>query len=358
MGMLKPASNTHAFAKVGLYGNAGSGKTYTAALIAIGLAKASKSDKPVGFFDTEPAAGWVKPLFDKAKVPLLVYDESRALADLMRFMDEAEPMCSVIIVDSITHVWRDAQESYLKKVNAGLAKRGKKELNALEFQHWRPIKSAWAEFTDRFLSSKVHVIVCGRAGNIYEYQKNETTGKKELITTGTKMATEKELGYEPSLLIEMIADREAGKIVNLALVQKDRADRLNGEEIPSPTFEKLRPHFDSLNLGGAHFESMDKRDSTELYTEAGDDRWSDESRLRTILSEEIQGLMQTRWPGQSASDKAARLDVMERFFGTRSWTKISESTHSDKLRAGLDSLKDWMDSLLPPGQEPPADVAA
>jgi hypothetical protein len=141
------------------------------------------------------------------------------------------------------------------------------------------------------------------------------------------------------------------------LVQKDRADRLNGEEIPSPTFEKLRPHFDSLNLGGAHFESMDKRDSTELYTEAGDDRWSDESRLRTILSEEIQGLMQTRWPGQSASDKAARLDVMERFFGTRSWTKISESTHSDKLRAGLDSLKDWMASPLPVGQEPPAETA-
>lgn len=112
MSMLKPATNKQAFAKIGLYGNAGSGKTYTAALIAIGLHQAAKLNKPVGFFDTEPAASWVAPLFEKAGIEFLVYDESRALKDLMSFMDEAEDACSVIIIDSITHVWRDAQESY------------------------------------------------------------------------------------------------------------------------------------------------------------------------------------------------------------------------------------------------------
>ncbi len=46
MSMLKPARNRMAFAKVGLYGTAGSGKTYTAAKIAIGLHQYTKSTKP------------------------------------------------------------------------------------------------------------------------------------------------------------------------------------------------------------------------------------------------------------------------------------------------------------------------
>ena len=189
MGMLKPATNRMAYAKIGLYGNAGAGKTFTAALLAIGLWKYAKLKKPVGMFDTEPAASFIIPLFAKAGVPFLVYDESRALKDLMAFLDEAERECSIVIVDSITHVWRDTQESYMAKINEGLVRKKRKPITKLEFHHWGPIKSAWAGFTDRFLSSKMHMIVCGRAGSIYEYQTNEETGKKELITTGTKMAT-------------------------------------------------------------------------------------------------------------------------------------------------------------------------
>src|SRR5688572_1687257 len=242
--MLKKATNKMAFAKVGLYGTAGSGKTRTASEIAIGLHKAIGSKKPIAAFDTEPAFSFVLPLFQSAGIELLVADESRALKDLMTFMDEAEAACDIVIIDSITHVWRDAQESFLAKINEGRARQNKRPLASLEFQHWRPIKAAWADFTDRFLSSKLHVIVCGRAGSIYEYQdKDDGSGKKELITTGTRMATEKELGYEPSLLIEMIADRDNGKIVNVALIQKDRTDTINGQEIPYPNFEKLGGHF-------------------------------------------------------------------------------------------------------------------
>ena len=164
--MLKKPINRQAFAKVGIYGDAGSGKTYTAALIAIGLHKFAKCGKPVGMFDTEPAASYIIPLFEKAGVEFLVYDESRALRDLMAFMDESEETCSVVIVDSITHVWRDAQDSFLKNLNSKRKQRGQGPIYSLEFHHWKPIKAAWAAFTDRFLSSKIHCIVCGRAGSI------------------------------------------------------------------------------------------------------------------------------------------------------------------------------------------------
>jgi hypothetical protein len=355
MGILKPAANKMAYAKVGLYGTAGSGKTRTASEIAIGLHKAIGSKKPIAAFDTEPAFSFVLPLFQKAGIELLVSDESRALSDLMQFMDEAEKVADIAIIDSITHVWRDAQESYLARLNRSRANQNKRPLAALEFQHWRPIKAAWAEFTDRFLSSKMHVIVCGRAGNVYEYQdKDDGSGKKELITTGTRMATEKELGYEPSLLIEMLADRQDNRIVNVALIQKDRSDTLNGREIQYPNFEKLQAHFKALNIGGQHFGSMEKRDSQELYPDADESGWDKEQRLRTIYCEEILELLKKHYPSQSVEDKQKRMDLLEMFFDTRSWTRV-EGTSSDILKDGLRALRE---RLEPVQQEEPTTEGA
>lgn len=349
MSILKPASNRMAYAKVGLYGSAGSGKTRTATEIAIGLHKAIGSKKPVVAFDTEPAFSFVLPLFQKAGIELLIADESRALSDLMDFMDEAEKVSDIAIIDSITHIWRDAQESYLAALNTSRARYGKKPLQALEFQHWRPIKARWAEFTDRFLSSKLHVIVCGRAGNIYEYQdKDDGSGKKELITTGTRMATEKELGYEPSLLIEMVADRQDNRIVNTAVVQKDRSDKLNGAEIKMPNYEKLKGHFDALNIGGEHFGSMESKNSAELYPDASESGWDVESRQRTIYCEELAELMKKHHPSQSVEDKQKRMDLLEQFFDTRSWTKV-EGMKSETIKSGLDSMRE---KLEPTEKEP------
>lgn len=336
MSMLQPAKNRVAYLKAGLYGEAGSGKTFTAAQIAIGLHQYAKLDKPVGFFDTEPAAGYIIPLFEEAGIEFLVYDQSRALQDLMAFIDEAEQACSVVIIDSITHVWRDTQESYLKKVNERLQQQGRKQIYQLEFHHWRPIKAAWAEFTDRFLSSKLHMIVCGRAGNIYRYQdKDDGSGKKELISDGTKMATEKEMGYEPSLLIEMVKVREGGRIINTALVEKDRTNKINGREIPYPNFGHFMSHIECLNIGGEHHGSMEERDSTGMFTgeEAGS-AFDMERRQREIESEELQGLfVKYGLDGQAKDAKERRLELLERVFGTRSWTNISNMP-SEKIRAG------------------------
>lgn len=355
MSMLKKPTNRMAYAKVGIYGDAGSGKTFTAALIAIGLHQFAKCDKPVGFFDTEPAASYIIPLFEKAGIEFLVYDESRALKDLMAFMDEAEQSCSIVIIDSLTHVWRDAQDSYLHKLNKQRKSRNKDPLYALEFHHWKPIKASWAAFTDRFLSSKLHCIVCGRAGAIYEYQeKDDGSGKKELITVGSKMATEKELAYEPSLLIEMIKHREHGKLVNRALVEKDRTARLNGKEIDYPNFDKLKPHFEFLNIGGAHFESMDQRDSGDMYEGDLEPGWDHEKRNREIWCEEIKALLvKYDLDGQSADAKKARGQVLQEIFNTGSWTKI-EGLPSDKLRDRHAALKGFLEATSAPAAEPAA----
>jgi hypothetical protein len=338
MGLLKPASNKMAYAKIGIYGSAGSGKTLTAALIAIGLHKKINSKKPVVMFDTEPGASFLIPKFKAAGIDFQVADESRAFKDLMAFMDEAEKVSDIVIIDSISHVWRDLQDSYLRKLNDA---RGKgKKLTSLEFGHWNKIKSTWAEFTDRYLSSKMHVIVCGRAGSVYEYQYNEEKGKKELITTGTKMAVEKELGHEPSLLIEMVAERDGKRIINRAFVEKDRADLLNGKIIDFPTYEAFAPHFDFLNIGGEHFQSSRGKDSSEMFDADGNDAWRQEQRRREVQLEEINNLL-TKYELDGRSDKVKkeRIELLERVFGTASKTAL-ENFNADKLLAGHKTLVD------------------
>lgn len=341
--MLKPAKNKQSFAKIGIYGNAGSGKSRTATEIAIGLHKAIDSKKPIVVFDTEPAFSWLLPIFDKNNIELLIADESRALTDLMQFMDEAEKVSDIAIIDSITHVWRDAQDSFLNKINKSRKASGKRPLLSLEFQHWKPIKAAWAEFTDRFLSSKMHVIVCGRAGQIYEYQdKDDGSGKKELISTGSRMATEKELGYEPSLLIEMVADRHDGKTINVAVIQKDRSDNINGIEIRMPKFGDFKKHFEALNLGGEHFNSMETRNSEDLYEGMDESGFDTELKTRTILCEEIIELLKKYYPSQSVEDKQKRSDLIEEFFDTRSWTAI-ENMKSALLKEKYSLLKNHLE---------------
>lgn len=345
MKYMKKAENKQAFAKVGLYGEAGSGKTLTAAKIAIGLYQYASLNKPVAMFDTEPAASYIIPLFESAGIEFFVYDESRALVDLMGFVDEAEKECSIVIVDSITHIWRDAQDSYLKRMNEIRRKKNQKPIYQLEFHHWKPIKAAWQAFTDRFLSSRLHFIVCGRAGSIYEYQKNDDSGKMELITTGTKMATEKELGYEPSLLIEMVKHRQDGAIINRALVEKDRTQRINGNEYDYPTFETFKPHFDFLNLGAEPVAPM-TRDSQELYEDtAENDGFGYEKRQREIWAEEIKGLfVEHGIDGSSTDAKKKRIGLLDQIFGTRSWTAV-ESMPSTKLKDLHGQLKQHLEGI-------------
>jgi len=355
MSMLKRA-NKMAFAKVGIYGTAGAGKSRTAAEIAIGLCLRTGDKRPIGIFDTEPAWSWLLPLIAKAGLPEpFVYDESRAFKDLMAWTQEAEKECSVLIVDSITHIWRDLQESFLARLNDQRKQYSKRPLTSLEFQHWGPIKRTWGEFTDHFIASKVHFIVCGRAGSVYEYQdKDDGSGKKELITVGTKMATEKELGYEPSLLIEMVQDREDGRIINTGIIQKDRADKINGKVIAFPNFEKLQAHFDALNIGGSHIESMTKRDSREMFTETGEDTWGAELRRKEVALDEIkEEILRHLGHGMDAGTKAAKAQLLEDIAGTRSWAKLESMrlVEVQKIRNDL-----WIKTRGHQyGEEPPAE---
>jgi hypothetical protein len=118
MGLFMKAESTSAFLKMGIMGFAGSGKTFTATATAIGLVEHMRTsgveyaDKPVFFLDTETGSDWVKPQFEVADVPLFTA-KTRAFKDLLAAVKEAEKESSLLLVDSISHFWKELCDAYM-----------------------------------------------------------------------------------------------------------------------------------------------------------------------------------------------------------------------------------------------------
>ncbi|WP_198958866.1 AAA family ATPase [Candidimonas nitroreducens] len=358
--LFQRATNTQAYLKAGIMGFAGDGKTYTATEIAIGLVelmrqrKLAEGDRPVMFLDTETGSDWVKPRFDAASIELFTA-KTRAFVDLLAAVREAESAGSVLLIDSISHFWRNITEEYAKRKNR---KRG------LEFQDWAWLKAEWGKFTDLFVNSRCHIIMCGRAGYEYDFFENES-GKKELTKTGVKMRAETETGYEPSILILMEKSQElieggGTRVWRTATIMKDRSTRIDGKTFHNPTFKDFLPHIEFLNLGGEHVGVDTTRDNAELFAEDGEPKWQKERRMKEIALDEIGEIIGKHYPGSSAEAKRTKGDLLEEIFGSRSWERIKTfdwPTISDCRNAlWLKLEKKPYEWVRPPiAEEPPQD---
>jgi hypothetical protein len=320
-----------AYLKAGFYGIAGSGKTFTASLVALGLSQLLKSDKPIAMADTETGSDFVRPrIFDPAGKKLIVA-KTKAFADLLNIVDEAEKECDVLIIDSISHFHDELMDSFLKK----------NQLTRMRLKDWQPIKATWREFTTRFVNSKLHVIICGRSGDVWEEKTDPEDGAVELKKVGTKMRAEREISYEPSLLVEMEAvfetNRVGSNMIRRAFVKKDRFDVIDGKFFDNPTLDAFMPHISLLNLGGEHKALETGRDSQDMFDRS--DIGELKSVKRDIALEKITSLMLDLYPGQSEADKTGKRTLMKDIFGTTSWTEVSRLFSIDKLDEGIKNLE-------------------
>lgn len=338
--MFKDAEDDQAFAKIGVMGLQGSGKTYTSAHLALGLVNLMKErniaghDKPVMFLDTESGSKWVKKYFANAGIGFKTR-KTRAFVDLVPAIKEAERNGSVLIIDSITHFWRELCDSYKQKKNR----------TKLRFNDYDWIKGEWYKFSLAFLNSNVHIILCGREGFTYDFSEDED-GDKELIKTGVKMKAEGETGYEPSLLIHMeqVKNTKTGEIYNEATILKDRSNTLNGKKFKNPVFENFMSHINDLNLGGAHFGIDESATSAHVVPE-GKNSGISARRERDITLDEIQTLLTKYYPSQSKEDKLKKISLLENHFGTNSWERI-KTFELTVLQNGRDKLKAELSGAL------------
>ena len=330
-GLFKKAVNEQGFLKSGFFGFPGSGKTYTASLVAIGLVKKFQYKKPIFAVDSEKGLDYLVDKFDKDGVELQIA-RTRSFVDLLDCVDEAEKNGSVLIVDSITHVWEEIQEAY----------KAKNKRKFLTMKDWSILKPTWKQYTEKYLNSKLHIVMCGRAGETFDSFENEE-GKLEFVKTGTRMQAEKNLGYEPGLAVEMervgIGQVKSGQrqFVNRAHILKDRFDVLDGQAFDNPTFETFLPHIEKLNIG-IH-EGISKSDSGMIFEKGSDSNWAEIRKQTEIYLEEIQNELVSAYPGRSADETKKKTDIVWETFQTRSWAALNDYS-PERLKEGLTAIRE------------------
>jgi hypothetical protein len=325
-------SNNKPYLKAAFEGFAGSGKTHTAALLAIGLHRRIGSKKPVIIFDTEKASKFLEPLFRKAKIKLLVKD-SRSLSDLKETMKRLrDGLADILLIDSISHVWEGFLEAYKRKVNR----------QDLQFQDWGVIKPAWrTEFSDPFVRDPYHIVMCGRAGYEYDSEINER-GKREIFKSAVKMKVEGDTAYEPDLLllmerIQVMRGVNVERVVRRATILKDRSTLLDGKTFENPTYENFAPAVNLLLTNPVETSPTHQGDDAALF-KTGDDK-REYFKQKDIQLEQIEALLVMVAPGSVGKDKQYKTKILfEAFDQCASWEAIKQLSPKG-LEAGYGRIK-------------------
>lgn len=366
MGLFKPVTAIGpAYLKCGIMGFTGTGKTYTAGEIARGFWKLLVERKildpkiPVNFIDTETGSDYEAKRFKSQGVPFWAF-KTRAFEDLVSAIDETSKQHGILMIDSITHFWRELCESYA-------IRRHKKRLG---FEDWAYLKSSdgWGKYADRFINAPCHILMCGRAGYEYDFFKDEETEKNELHKTGVKMKVEGETGYEPSLLILMDRRQESErdkdgvetiKVYRTATILKDRCHDMDGMLIRDPKFEDFMPFINNMDLGGQHVGIDLSRTSVDMIPEDKRAQYKKQMEKREIVLDEVKNVISKHIVGRSQGEQDRKATLLETHFGTRSWKKV-ESLTLDAVETGRNTLWQELEGqpyhYPKPGGEPPVTV--
>ena len=208
-------------ALIGLWGSSGSGKTYSAIVLARGLV--GKNGK-IAVIDTENqrakfyselAGGWFHCDMQPPFTP------ERYTAE---FKECEEQGADVIIVDSMSHCWQ-GEGGILEQVDA------KPDSSGLS--KWRAPKMSHHRMTNKLLRSPIPVIFCIREKEGTKQIKNN--GKTEIISLGPMPIAEKSFVYEMTIDLRMTKDGkydlEKSKTIPAALRSVILADGKVSEEM-------------------------------------------------------------------------------------------------------------------------------
>jgi hypothetical protein len=217
--------------KLALYGPAGSGKSFTALLLAEGLAR--YTGKRVAYCDTEFGTAFYGQAVEQRAIHPEAFDfdvlYSKSIMDVLGAVRDLDPAThGVVVVDSITHLWESCKNAFTGRPT---------KVGTIPLHAWSAIKKPYKELMHLLLSSSMHVILCGRQG--IDYGEDEASG--ELKSLGYRMRAEGETAYEPDVLVRLESYKASRKdaAVPTAHVEKDRTGVLAGRTIPWPTFDNL-----------------------------------------------------------------------------------------------------------------------
>lgn len=272
MAQFAKAQPKQARLKIGFYGPPGSGKTFTALLLAEGLAQAD--GKRIAFVDTENGTTFYAQDVAGRQVHPGAFDfdalYTTSMVDTIEAIEKLDPQThGVIVLDSVSHLWDSS-------INAYSGKRTKAD--TIPMHAWAHIKRPYKALIRTLLDGPYHVIICGRQKNVFE------TIDGEMVKTGVSMRAEGETEYEPHVCIRMECKR--GDPTVYANVEKDRSGVLAGKVLPNPSFSTFAPLLTLLGTEQRTSEDPDEvaaRDA-ELLSKDGDKAKAKEARSEELLA--------------------------------------------------------------------------
>lgn len=258
---LRKATKKKSKLKIGLSGTSGSGKTYSALLMASGMTEWEK----ICIIDTENCSAdlysnlgpynviTLEPPFSPER-----YIEAIKTAEIAGM--------EVIIIDSITHEW-DGQGGCLEIIEQGT----KASVSKNSYTAWAKVTPRHNAFVQAILQSPCHVITTVRRKQDYDMSKDQQ-GKTVIAKVGMKEITREGFEYELTLsfalsqnhLAETSKDRTGLYMDKPEFVISDQTGKElldwaeEGEEEPRATASQLKKIRDLVKVTNANQENLKK----------------------------------------------------------------------------------------------------
>lgn len=221
------AQRKQAKLRLGITGPAGSGKTYSALLIAFGLGG------KIAMIDTENGSGDLYANLGDYDICTLTapFDVRKYL----QLISEAEKAgYDTIIIDSLSHAW--SGEGGLLDMQSKITSTSK---SGNGYMAWRQITPLHNRLIDAMLGSPCHIIATMRSKTEYLQVKNDRGGT-EIHKVGMAPVQREGMDYEFGTVFDLSADHNA-------TVSKDRTGIFDGNifTITQETGKILRKWLDS-----------------------------------------------------------------------------------------------------------------
>lgn len=201
---------------IGLSGGSGTGKTYSALLMARGIAEVVTGRKgaPIGFVDTENR----RALHYKQDFPEMVHFDMQAndaSGKMVGFnperwievIDAAEAAkLPVLVIDSFSHAWEgvggvlDLHATTLDRLTRG----DDSKKDARSQLAWAEVKPRYRRLIDRIVRAKCHLIICTRAKPVmqdFKTKQNARATKTRMANVPWDPASDGDLMFEMTTMV-------------------------------------------------------------------------------------------------------------------------------------------------------------
>lgn len=190
---LQKATRKKVKIRIGISGVSGSGKTYSALLIAHGIT--NNWDK-IAVIDSEnESASLYSDIGEFNTIQICAPYTPEKYIQAIKICEDAG--MELIIIDSITHEW-DGAGGCLNIIE----ELTKKDVNHNSYTQWRFVTPRHQAFIDAIIQSKCHIITTVRRKQDYQIYKNNE-GKISVTKAGLKEITRDGFEYELTINLEL-----------------------------------------------------------------------------------------------------------------------------------------------------------